>query len=186
MPGIQELRVDANCHYSTAQWCHVASVLHSHGVLIVEEPIRPTEHWREARQTAERFGISILADEQTAILSIDQLTERFHGAVLKTQRFGGLLSTRAIAQELRARDLLVYLGCFAETKLGNAATYQIAALSDGLDLDSYLLLNEVGRSGFEIAQDGCVILDSEIGHGVTNAAHVPDLRPQSIMTGEVQ
>ena len=170
--GVEEIRADANCHYSAAQWRLVAATLRDHGVLVVEEPVRLTEEWRDARLTAERFEIKILADEMTEFLSIDTLTERYHGAVLKTQSLGGLLSARTIAQDLRARGLLVYLGCFAETKLGNAASYQLSALSDGVDLESHILFDEVGRSGFAIEHDGRVTLGSQIGHGVTNSARV--------------
>ncbi|KFG89301.1 Mandelate racemase [Sphingobium herbicidovorans NBRC 16415] len=131
------LIVDANESWHDLDVAAEARALAELGVEMVEQPIL---HGREERLRGVKSQLPLCADESCHTRAdLDRLGD-FDAVNIKLDKAGGLTEALALAQEARARNFRVMVGCMLGTSLGIAPAALVAQGADWIDLDGALLL----------------------------------------------
>lgn len=145
------LRVDANQALTPDQAIHFVHRLLEEGthIQLLEQPV-PMHDWEGLARVAEASPVPIFADEsvrspQDALRLVGTPVQGFN---LKINKCGisGVLDIISIA---KAAGRKLMLGCMLETRRSIALSLALACGTgafDYVDLDSHLLLNEVGTN----------------------------------------
>ena len=141
--------------------------LREQGVIMVEQPL-PKGSLDDLAWLTERSPLPVIADESCQHLcDLKRLRGCVSGINIKLMKCGGLWEARQMAIAARAFGLQVMLGCMTETACAVSAIAHLAPLAQWADLDGNLLIvNDAFAGGMQIA-DGCIVLPSTAGIGVS-------------------
>jgi len=107
---------------------------------LLEQPVSATDDcWLEHFISA----VPICADEAVHVAAdLDRVARRYQAVNVKLDKSGGLTEALELARAARARGLKLMTGCMISSSLSIAPAFQIAMLSDFVDLDGPLWLQE--------------------------------------------
>jgi L-alanine-DL-glutamate epimerase-like enolase superfamily enzyme len=145
------LIVDPNESWDRALVEAMQEVLVEAGVALLEQPVPSrADAWLADFTPA----VPICADESVHIISdLAKVAGRYQAINVKLDKAGGLTAALDVAQAARARGLGLMTGCMVCTSLSIAPALHVAALSDFVDLDGPLWLQE-DRPGGVSDRDG--------------------------------
>ena len=138
------VRVDANEAWTTKEealrnieWLHV------HGnIQFIEQPMPATSSRADMAWLKERSPMPLFADESYHHASdIGVAAECFHGVNVKLVKTGGISGAYEALQTARQRGLKTMIGCMIETSVLISAAAHLAELTDHLDIDGNILIN---------------------------------------------
>jgi L-Ala-D/L-Glu epimerase len=108
-------------------------------VILVEQPM-PASMKEDMQWVNDKSPIPIIADESVKSMSdLENLDASFSGVNIKLMKCGGLYEAGKMIRYLKKRNLLVMIGCMAESSCGTSAMAQLMSLGDYVDLDAPLL-----------------------------------------------
>ncbi len=107
---------------------------------LLEQPVSAADDcWLEHFISA----VPICADEAVHVAAdLDRVAKRYQAVNVKLDKSGGLTEALLLAREARGRGLKLMTGCMISSSLSIAPAFQIAMLSDFVDLDGPLWLAE--------------------------------------------
>ena len=107
---------------------------------LLEQPVSAEDDcWLEHFISA----VPICADEAVHVAAdLDRVAKRYQAVNVKLDKSGGLTEALLLAREARRRGLKLMTGCMISSSLSIAPAFQIAMLSDFVDLDGPLWLAE--------------------------------------------
>lgn len=162
----KELRVDANCGWTTKQAIQMLPVLAEYGVTVLEQPLAPEDLDGLAR-VSRQARIPVVADESCLTAAdIPRLAGVVDGINIKLAKCGSLREALRMITVARAHGLMVMVGCMIESSLGITAAAHFSPLVDIVDLDGAALLAADPYVGATIA-GGQLRLPTGPGLGVT-------------------
>ena len=161
----KELRVDANCGWTSAHAVRMLPVLEEFGVTLLEQPVHPADlDGLAVIRAAAR--IPLVADESCVTSAdIPRLAGRVDGINIKLAKCGSLREAIRMIAIARAHQMTVMVGCMIESSLGITAAAHFTPLVDVVDLDGAALLSEDPFTGATI-DGGQVRLPEGPGLGV--------------------
>jgi L-alanine-DL-glutamate epimerase-like enolase superfamily enzyme len=161
----REIRVDANCAWTTTHAIRMLPVLEEFGVTVLEQPV-PPDQLEALAAIRRRARLPIIADESCVTSAdIPRLVGRVDGINIKLAKCGSLREAMRMIFIARAHGMLVMLGCMIESSLGITAAAHLAPLVDVVDLDGGALLRDDPFVGATIPR-GRVTLPDGPGLGV--------------------
>lgn len=162
---VKEIRVDANCGWTSVQAVRMLPVLEEFGVTVLEQPVAPDDLDGLARVHAAA-RIPIIADESCVdSRDIPRLAGKVDGINIKLAKCGSLREAIRMIAIARAHRMLVMVGCMIESSLGITAAAHLTPLVDVVDLDGAALTSDDPFVGATIAA-GQVRLPEGSGLGV--------------------
>jgi L-alanine-DL-glutamate epimerase-like enolase superfamily enzyme len=162
----RELRVDANCGWTSAHAVAMLPVLAEFGVTLLEQPVAPMDHDGLA-QVRRHARIPVIADESCVTSrDIPALVGKVDGINIKLAKCGSLREALRMIAIARAHSMMVMIGCMIESSLGITAAAHLTPLVDVVDLDGAALLSQDPFIGATI-DGGQVRLPDGPGLGVT-------------------
>jgi L-alanine-DL-glutamate epimerase-like enolase superfamily enzyme len=138
----RELRVDANCGWTSVQAVQMLPVLAEFGVSLLEQPVAPGDLEGLARVRAAA-RIPVIADESCVTArDIPALVGKVDGINIKLAKCGSLREALRMIAIARSHQMMVMIGCMIESSLGITAAAHLTPLVDVVDLDGAALLAE--------------------------------------------
>lgn len=138
------VRVDANEGWKTKEEAlRNIEWLHAHGnIQFIEQPMPATSSRADMAWLKARSPMPIFADESYHHASdIDVAEECFHGVNVKLVKTGGISGAYDALQAARKRGLQTMIGCMIETSVLITAAAHLAELTNHLDIDGNILIN---------------------------------------------
>ena len=138
------VRVDANEAWTTKEEAlRNIEWLHAHGnIQFIEQPMPATSSRADMGWLKERSPLLLFADESYHHASdIEVAAECFHGVNVKLVKTGGISGAYEALQAARQRGLKTMIGCMIETSVLISAAAHLAELTDHLDIDGNILIN---------------------------------------------
>jgi L-alanine-DL-glutamate epimerase-like enolase superfamily enzyme len=138
------VRVDANEAWKTKEEAlRNIEWLHHHGnIQFIEQPMPATSSRADLAWLKERSPMLIFGDESYHHASdIDLAAECFHGVNVKLVKTGGISGAYDALQAARKRGLKTMIGCMIESSVLITAAAHLAELTDHLDIDGNILIN---------------------------------------------
>jgi L-Ala-D/L-Glu epimerase len=174
-PGVR-LRLDANQGWTVEQAVRTISSLEDAGVQLelVEQPVRADDIEGLAEVTA-RVSTPVMADESawtTRELREIIRTRAADMVNVKIAKAGGIREAREMIRLAHAHDMVVIVGCMAESHVGIAAAAALASVSGAADrdlthdLDGGLLATESPVHGGVTYEGDWVHLSKSPGTGI--------------------
>ena len=140
------LIVDANEGWTQATLAEMLAASKTYGVELVEQPLPAAND--EALRGLPR-DIIICADESAhGRKTLHELKGKYDAINIKLDKTGGLTEALALAQEAKAQNFKIMVGCMLATSLAMAPAFLLAQLADYVDLDGPLLLAKDREPGF--------------------------------------
>lgn len=134
-------------------------------VLLVEQPM-PLHMVDEMRWVTEQSPIPTIADESVKRLKdLETLNGTFTGVNIKLMKSTGLREALKMIRYCKKNNILVMLGCMAESSCATTAMAHLAGLADFVDLDAPLLYTNDPFEGLQY-KDGRLVLPTENGIGL--------------------
>jgi L-alanine-DL-glutamate epimerase-like enolase superfamily enzyme len=148
------LIVDPNESWDGALVEAMQPVLLECRVALLEQPLPAgADEWLERYTPA----VPICADESVHVAEdLPAVARRYQVVNVKLDKAGGLTAALELAQAARARGLGLMTGCMVSSSLSIAPAFQVARLSDFVDLDGPLWLLE-DRPGGVKDEDGILL-----------------------------
>ncbi|MEA3009419.1 MAG: L-Ala-D/L-Glu epimerase [Sphingomonadales bacterium] len=139
------LIVDPNESWDRKLVEEMQPVLVEAGVALIEQPVPAGEdEWLEGFVPA----VPICADEAVHVVAdLDRIASRYQAINVKLDKTGGLTGALELARAARERGLGLMTGCMICSSLSIAPAFQVALLSDFVDLDGPLWLLEDRAGG---------------------------------------
>lgn len=160
--------VDPNGSWAPEQALRMLEAAVRHGVVAVEQPIRPGTPEKLA-WVAQRSPVPVIADEDAAtITDVLLLSASVHGVNVKTTRCGGIRPALDIIRAAHDARLDVMLGCLVASSLGIAPAAHLTGHARWIDLDGHLFLDHDPWTGIG-GQDGQLTVPDKPGLGVERA-----------------
>lgn len=138
------VRVDANEAWKTKEEAlrHIEWLRQDGHVEFIEQPMPAVSPRQDLRWLKERSPLPLFADESyLRAADIDVAAECFHGVNVKLVKTGGISGAYDALQAARAAGLKTMIGCMIESSVLISAAAHLAALTDHLDIDGNLLIN---------------------------------------------
>jgi len=138
------VRVDANEAWKTKEEAlRNIEWLHHHGnIQFIEQPMPATSSRADMAWLKERSPMLIFGDESYHHASdVDLAAECFHGVNVKLVKTGGISGAYDALQAARKRGLKTMIGCMIESSVLITAAAHLAELTDHLDIDGNILIN---------------------------------------------
>jgi L-alanine-DL-glutamate epimerase-like enolase superfamily enzyme len=138
------VRVDANEAWKTREEAlRNIEWLHHHGnIQFIEQPMPASTNRADMVWLKERSPMLIFGDESYHHASdIDLAAECFHGVNVKLVKTGGISGAYDALQAARQRGLKTMIGCMIESSVLISAAAHLAELTDHLDIDGNILIN---------------------------------------------
>jgi L-alanine-DL-glutamate epimerase-like enolase superfamily enzyme len=138
------VRVDANEAWKTKEEAlRNIEWLHHHGnIQFIEQPMPATSSRADMAWLKERSPMLIFGDESYHHASdVDLAAECFHGVNVKLVKTGGISGAYEALQAARKRGLKTMIGCMIESSVLITAAAHLAELTDHLDIDGNILIN---------------------------------------------
>ena len=148
-PG-KPVRVDANEAWKTKEEAlRNIEWLHHHGnIEFIEQPMPATSSRADMAWLKERSPMPLFADESYHHASdIEVAAECFHGVNVKLVKTGGISGAYDALQAARQRGLKTMIGCMIESSVLISAAAHLAELTDHLDIDGNILINNDPYAG---------------------------------------
>jgi len=137
----QPLIVDANEAFKDVEACiYFLEKNKMKRIELMEQPLPSTMN-EESVYLKKYSPFRIFADE-SIISDVDFsfLKKMFHGVNIKLMKAGGYLNGVHLLREAKNQNLQTMIGCMVETTLGISSGWNLTALADYVDLDSFLLV----------------------------------------------
>ena len=148
------LVVDANEGWTEDLMAEMLSICVECGVEMIEQPLPARS---DAALQALDSPVLLCADEAFhSMADLDRIAGLYGAVNIKLDKTGGLTEALRVAEEARARDLKIMVGCMVGTSLSVAPALLLEGYADYCDLDGPLLLGRDREHGLRI--DGCRIL----------------------------
>lgn len=113
--------------------------LHSHGVVLLEQPMAKADIQGNAWLT-ERSPIPIIGDEAVQrFADVESAKGVYHGINVKLMKSAGMHEASRMIAKARELDMKVLIGSMSETSCATLAAAALAPLCDWADLDGPLL-----------------------------------------------
>ncbi len=159
------VRIDANEGWTFDEARRLLPELEKLGVTLVEQPLPRGEH-EAMKELKQCSNLPLFADESCRTEDeVKKCAEGFDGINIKFTKCGGITPALRMIKEARALGLKVMIGNMNESSVGCAAIAHLAPLTDELDADGPLLLNEDVAEGLQYEQ-GKVIISGRPGLGI--------------------
>jgi len=154
------IRADANAAWKTKEeaLCRLEWLASDGRVEFVEQPMPAETPVADLVWLRERSPLPLVGDESyQSVADLDKCAVAFDGVNVKLVKTGGVTAGKAALEAARARGLKTMLGCMIESSILISAGAHLAALTDWLDLDGNVLIdndpyagvrNEEGRLSF--------------------------------------
>ena len=108
-------------------------------VLFVEQPL-PKDKKQDMAWLTEKSPIPTIADESVKRLAdLEQLDGEFSGINIKLMKCTGLREAMRMINFCKKNNILIMLGCMAESSCASTAMAQLMQFADFIDLDAPLL-----------------------------------------------
>ncbi len=158
--------MDVNQGWSnTPEAIALAQWMSQQGVLLLEQPM-PVNNKDQMRLLSAQSPIPTMADESVKRLQdIPNMDGMFKGVNIKLMKSGGLHEAMRMIKACRQKNLLVMLGCMAESSCATAAMAQLMGFGDYVDLDAPLLYTNDPFTGLNY-KNGKLVLPQKTGIGV--------------------
>lgn len=136
------------------------------GIEFVEQPFHrdDLDAYRAYRALDRRLPV-ILDESCQDAADVPLAAELADGVNIKIAKTGGIRGGFSLARAARAHGLDVMIGCMIESELGIGQAAQIASLTDFVDLDGHLLIEDGPFGGLGLV-DGVVAVSDRPGIGV--------------------
>ena len=138
------IRVDANGAWkTTAEALQKLEWLAADGrVEFVEQPMPAETRQSDLVWLRGRSPLLLVGDESyQSAADASQCAEAYHGVNVKLVKTGGLTAGKAALEAARAQGLKTMLGCMIESSVLITAAAHLAPLTDWLDLDGNVLID---------------------------------------------
>ena len=133
-------------------------------VILVEQPM-PLEMKKEMRRVTERSSIPTIADESVKRLKdLENLNGEFSGVNIKLMKCTGIREAIKMIEFCKKNNLIILLGCMAESSCATSAMAQLMGFADYIDLDAPLLYKNDPFTGVSY-KNGKVLLSDLAGIG---------------------
>jgi L-Ala-D/L-Glu epimerase len=159
------IRVDANEAWKTAsEALRQIEWLASDGQIeFVEQPMPSKARPRDRAWLKARSPLPLMADESyRSLFDLSRCVDGFHAVNVKLIKTGGIAAAYDALLAARQTGLKTMLGCMIETSILITAAAHLAALTDYLDLDGHLLVDNDPYEGITASR------------GQVSFAHAPD------------
>lgn len=141
--GKKQLALDANeAFLSLEEYLDFEKTIADIDLALVEQPF-PASHVADYIQLKSISKWPVFGDE--SIIShpdMASIAQQFHGVNVKMMKAGGYLESVNILKKAKHLGLKTMIGCMVETSLGISHAFEISALADYLDLDSFLYIKD--------------------------------------------
>jgi L-alanine-DL-glutamate epimerase-like enolase superfamily enzyme len=144
------VRVDANEGWKTKEEAlRNIEWLHRDGhVEFIEQPMPAGSSREDLRWLKERSPLPLFADESYQRAEhIETAAECFHGVNVKLVKTGGITGAYDALQAARKAGLKTMIGCMIETSILITAAAHLAELTNHLDIDGNVLINNDPYAG---------------------------------------
>ena len=138
------VRVDANEGWKTREHAlEMIEWLAGDGhIQFVEQPMPSTTDPKDLAWLKSRSPLPIFADESYhTAKDVEHCVECYHGANVKLCKTGGITNAHEALQAARKAGLKTMIGCMIETSILTSAAAHLAELTDYLDIDGNILIN---------------------------------------------
>ena len=138
------VRVDANEAWKTREEAlRNIEWLHHHGnIQFIEQPMPASSSRADMVWLKERSPMLIFGDESYHHAGdVGLAAECFHGVNVKLVKTGGISGAYDALQAARQRGLKTMIGCMIESTVLISAAAHLAELTDHLDIDGNILIN---------------------------------------------
>lgn len=158
-------RVDANAGWTLDEALEKIHVLHKLGVELVEQPLKK-EEWEGMKTLYQKSPIPLIADESCVVeQDVDKCIDHFHGINIKLTKCSGITPALRMIEKARQHQMKVMLGSMNESSIGTSALYHLSFLTDYLDADGPILLEEDLAVGITYNM-GAINLPANAGLGI--------------------
>ena len=133
-------------------------------VIIVEQPM-PVDMKKEMTWVTERSPIPTIADESVKRLKdLKDLNGEFSGVNIKLMKCTGIREALKMIEFCKKNNLVILLGCMAESSCATSAMAQLMSFADFIDLDAPLLYKNDPFAGVSYKK-GKIYLNAGLGIG---------------------
>jgi len=159
------IRIDANAAWSLEEALHLLPHLERLKIELIEQPLAK-DNWEGMKKLMEVSSIPLIADEScVSEKDVAKCDGHFHGINIKLTKCSGITPALRMISDARKRNMKVMIGSMNESTVGSAAIAHLAPLTDFIDNDGSLLLEEDVASGLYF-EDGKMLLSGEPGLGI--------------------
>ena len=160
-----DLYIDANAAWSLEDSLTGIPKIAQRGVHLIEQPLSVEDN-AQMKDLKGRFNTPIIADESFNDHSdLSLCVDCFDGINVKLQKIGGLTPAVDVIKKAKTQNLKIMIGCMTESSVGLSAAAQLVNLSDYIDLDSMLLINNDPALGVKL-EPKTITLSKLYGNGV--------------------
>ncbi len=159
-------RVDANAGWTTEEALEIIPRLKELGVEFIEQPLAK-DNWEGMKVLYHESVLPLIADESCVVESdVEKCHKHFHGINIKLTKCSGITPARRMITKARELEMLVMVGSMNENTIGSAAIAHLAPLTDYLDMDGPLLLEDDLATGVSFDATGKIIYSGKPGLGI--------------------
>jgi L-alanine-DL-glutamate epimerase-like enolase superfamily enzyme len=159
-------RVDANAGWTTEEALDLIPRLKDLGVEFIEQPLAK-DNWEGMQKLYHQSVLPLIADESCVVESdVEKCHKHFHGINIKLTKCSGITPARRMITKARDLEMSVMIGSMNESTIGAAAIGHLAPLTDYLDMDGPLLLEEDLATGIGFDEVGRIIYSGKPGLGI--------------------
>ena len=149
------LRVDANEGWRSRELAleRIEHLADMGGIVLVEQPMPSQTALKDWVWLKERSPLPLFADESFhTSADLPTCAAGFHGVNVKLAKTAGITGAIDALRSARASGLSTMVGCMIESSVGITAAAHLAELTDHLDLDGNLLVENDPFIGVEADQ----------------------------------
>jgi L-Ala-D/L-Glu epimerase len=141
--GDRELFVDANESFASLdEYLLFEEDVKALPIVFMEQPF-PASQIEDYIRLKPMSRFPIFGDESIiANLDMKLVGAQFHGVNVKMMKTGGFVEAVRILKDAKSVGLKTMLGCMVETSLGISHAFELNALADYMDLDSFMYVKE--------------------------------------------
>ena len=148
------IRVDANEAWPTKEEAlqRLEWLATDGRIQFVEQPMPATASSEDLAWLKARTPLPIMADESyRSAADLDRCAQCYHSVNVKLVKCGGIRGARRALESARGAGLKTMIGCMIESSVLIAAAAHLAELTDYLDIDGNLLINNDPYEGASAA-----------------------------------
>lgn len=143
------IRVDANAGWTFDQALQILPVLEELNIELIEQPLAK-EDFEGTKKLRATTSIPIFADEScVGEKDVEKCAGYFSGINIKLTKCSGITPALEMIKKAKSLNMQVMLGCMNESSIGTAPMAHLAPLTDFLDADGPLLLNDDLATGID-------------------------------------
>jgi L-alanine-DL-glutamate epimerase-like enolase superfamily enzyme len=158
-------RVDANAAWTVEGVLEIMPALQEAGVELIEQPLAKDD-WEGMKILFEKSPLPLVADESCVFENdVEKCAGHFHGINIKLTKCSGITPALRMVEKARELNLKIMIGCMNESTVGSAAIANMRPLTDYVDMDGPLLLEEDVATGIEY-EFGKIKLSGKPGLGI--------------------